>query len=93
MEKEILFTEPELWAALNCLFTEGLAQLPYAEDGDLAERAFDAFDQVPDIDYKPTEVPLDLFRFLQNFAADCLGIGAGLLTATEREAVEAFIEE
>lgn len=93
MEKEILLTEPELWAALDTLYTEGLTQLPYAEDGDLAERAFAIFDQIPDIDYQPAEVTYDVFRYLQDFAADCMVAGAGLLTETEREAVEAFIAE
>lgn len=93
MEKEILLLESDLWGALNCIFVQGLGTLPYPEDDNLAETAFDIFDQVPDIDFQPTEIPLDVFRFLQQFAQECLNISAFLLSEDEREKVEAFIAE
>ena len=93
MEKEILLLEPELWTALHIIYTEGLAELPYADDTKLAEQAFDIFAQVPTIDYQPAEVPLDVFRFLQQFAEECYAVFADLLSAEEQERVSAFIAE
>lgn len=93
MNKEILFTEPELWGALDLIFNEGLAVLPYADDQDLAEESFNIFGQVPDIDFKPVEVSCEVFQFLQLFAQQCLDICSELLSDDEANQVRAFIEE
>lgn len=90
---EILFLDRPLWDALNVIYTEGLVELPYAEDSKLAEQAFDIFAQVPTIDFQPAEIPLDAFRYLQQFAEECIAVFADLLSADEQEIVSAFIAE
>jgi hypothetical protein len=93
MKTEILFLDRPLWDALNVIYTEGLSQLPYAEDTVLAEQAFDIFAQVPTIDFQPAEVALDLFLYLQQFAEECYAVFHDMLSADEQERVSAFITE
>jgi hypothetical protein len=93
MKTEILFLDRPLWMALHVIYTEGLAELPYADNTELAEQAFDLFAQVPTIDYQPAEIPLDAFRYLQQFAEECYAVFADLLSVDEQERVSAFIAE
>jgi hypothetical protein len=48
---------------------------------------------VPAIDYQPAEIPLDAFRYLQQFAEECYAVFADLLSVDEQERVSAFIAE
>ena len=90
---EIIYTTPETWALLVLLYNEGNAVLDYPDDEELAQRAFDAFDQIPDIDYQPAEIDEDALTYLREHAERCLTVGRTLLTPDEIEEVELFIRD
>jgi hypothetical protein len=90
---EIIFTPPETWALLELLYNEGNAVLDYPDNEELAQRAFDAFDQIPDIDYAPAEIDEDALTYLREYAERCLEVGRTLLTPDEIEEVESFVRD
>jgi hypothetical protein len=90
---EIIFTPPETWALLELLYNEGNAVLDYPDDEELAQRAFDTFDQLPDIDYAPAAIDEDALTYLREHAERCLEVGRTLLTPDEIEEVELFVRD
>lgn len=90
---EIIYTSPTTWALLELLYNEGNYVLDYPDDEELAQQAFNVFDQLPDIDYQPAEIDEDALTYLREYAERCLNVGRNLLTPDEIDEVELFVRD